>query len=240
MKRLLVAWCALTALVAVGVLFASPPPAPNAPPVAARPSRPVLAVSAHDDGSGGPSTRPADADGELDFGARTDAALHIADPAARQRALVAILGRWLATDPEGLLKYLMAAEVENDGTKLDSLASALRAALDGADPKLAAASAAQEAIRRMVLYLARFDPDAALAFATRWLEEDSREAVSVPIARALAQRDPREGLDLARRLGSPLRRMQAFAAVGAVWAQTDPAARSPGRRRCRRPPPPWP
>lgn len=227
MKRILLAWSGATAVLAVALLAVhhpAPSPAPSAPSVAVAPPAPVRALSTGSGDGGAKASRPSGDAGAEDFRARVEAALRIADPAARERALAAVLGRWLAADAVGLLKYLMAIEVENDQTKLDRLASALQVALAAVQAEVAASDAAQEAIRRLALYLARFDPEAALRLASGWLGDEAREAVSVTIARGLAFGDPQDGLALARRLASPLRRMQAFAAIGGVWAETDPAA----------------
>ncbi len=159
-----------------------------------------------------------------DYAALADELLRLSDPDVRQAALAELLRLWLHADAHAFNKYFMALEVENDVPNLNLLADALKVALTQLDDDAAASDAVKDLVRRLVMHLARHDPDAALAWANDWLLDDTRDAALVQIARSLTQRSPAEGLQVVAQIAAPLRRMQGLAAVGGIWARTDSAA----------------
>ncbi len=174
-----------------------------------------------------PASSPAEWDARIagsdteGFPALFDEAAALADDAGREQLLARLVAAWLQADAHGLMRHFMRLEVAGDRPRLDLLAGALMEGLTGLDERLAASDAIRELIRRLVLHLARTDPETALAWANRWLLGDTRDAAFVEIARGLARADLSGALELAESIGSPLRRMQALAVVGGVWARTD-------------------
>lgn len=161
---------------------------------------------------------------EKDFQNLVDAALRIRDREERRRVLAGVLTEWLQVDAAGFEKYLMRLEVDGHLEKLALLADGLADALAGLDDATARSAEVIEPVRRFILHLTREDPEKALEWADRWLEDDVHESTLVQIAGAFARRDPAEGIAIAKTLKGQLRRMQAYAIVGSVWAETDGAA----------------
>lgn len=155
------------------------------------------------------------------FAGLFDAALALSDEALREQVLARIAAAWLKADARGLTRYFMRLEVDGDARRLDLLAKALMSGLTELDANLASSDDIKELIRRLVLHLARTDPATALAWADRWLLGDTKDAAYVQIARGLARADLPGAIVLAEGILSPLRRMQALAAVSGVWAQRD-------------------
>ncbi len=217
MRRGGLAWVAIAAatLVVVLVYFTASPPSPPeqvAPP-------PSASVAAAPDA---PDVEPVSTGGtERDFQALVEAALRIDDPSRRRAVLAAILTDWLRADAAGFEKYLMLLEVDGRERQLAQLADGLRDALATLEPAEATSEAVLAPLRRFVLHLTRRDADEALAWADAWLVDDYRDTALVQIAGALAQRSPTDGIAVAKAMTSPLRRMQAYATVGSVWARSD-------------------
>jgi hypothetical protein len=174
-----------------------------------------------------PASSPAEWDARIamadtgDFTALFDEAAALPDEDGREELLARLVAGWLRADAHGLMRHFMRLEVTGDRVRLDLLARALMKGLTDLDAGLAASDTIRELIRRLVLHLARTDPETALAWASRWLLGDARDAAFVEIARGLARADLSGALELAEGIGSPLRRMQALAVVGGIWARGD-------------------
>lgn len=161
---------------------------------------------------------------DKDFLGLVKDAMRIEDPEERETVLAGLFSEWLGTDPIGFGQYVMMLEVKGQKARLDIVAKALAKALETMPTDVASSATVQHQVRRVTMHLARTDPDAAMAWAERWLQGEVQQETMVPIARALADRNPREALNYAGRILSPLRKMQAFAWVAGIWARTDPKA----------------
>lgn len=152
------------------------------------------------------------------------AAMKIGD-AELQRAVVAlIIDRWLVVDADGFIKHLNALEVAADRGSLAVVMLALQDSLTRLSPGSAGSDEVLVVVQRLISHLASTDPAKALEWATRFLLEDTLDSALVSIARGMTRTDVQAGLKIAEGIRSPLRRSQAFAAVGTVWAGQDPAA----------------
>lgn len=157
-----------------------------------------------------------------DLGSLMHEALALSDDALRRQVLRELTAAWIQGDPSGFNTFFAALEVRGDPVAMARVVAAVGAVLAGLDPAVAASPELRALVQRLIPNIVGEDPQAALRWATDWLPEHAREAAMVPIAREIARRDVRAGLDLLPRIASPLRRMQATAAIGSVWAATDP------------------
>ena len=158
------------------------------------------------------------------FRSLMDAAMQIEDPELRNTVIVAITDRWLKEDPSNFNKYLAALEVHGDEAKLSYLVLAMQESLTKLDPQQASSDEVLIAVQRLIAYLAEHDPDLALAWAKKWLLDDTLESALASVARGYARTDIAKALAVIDTITSPLRRGQALATVGGIWALTDPAA----------------
>lgn len=153
-----------------------------------------------------------------------DAAMMIADPELRNTVVVGITDRWLKEDPSNFLKYMAALEVHAAGEKMATLVRALQESLTKLTPEQAASDEILVAVQRMISYLAVHDPDKALYWANQFLLDDTKENALAEIARGYALKDITKALAVIDTMTSPLRRGQALATVGGIWAMRDPEA----------------
>ncbi|RYD39003.1 MAG: hypothetical protein EOP85_16680, partial [Verrucomicrobiaceae bacterium] len=148
-------------------------------------------------------------------------AMRISDSSMRNQVLVSITERWLRDDVAGFNKYWFALEVAGDNDKLAMVALALQSALGNLTPELAASDEIYVAVQRLISYLSSTDPESALAWAKKLLLDDAQENALVSIARGMAKTDIAAALSIIDGIKSPLRRGQALAAVGGIWAAQD-------------------
>jgi len=156
-----------------------------------------------------------------DFQALAEAAIDISDPARRQTILAQVLTAWLKSDARSFHKYFMALEVSNESAKLGLLAAALKPALAELAENIPTSDTLKEIVRRMIAHLARDNPRDALEWASIWLKGDTHDSALVQIMRPLAEQDPARALRELANISSPLRHMQALAAIGGAWAKTE-------------------
>jgi hypothetical protein len=159
-----------------------------------------------------------------EFRSLMDAAMKIMDPELRNSVVVGITDRWLKEDPSNFLKYMAALEVHASGDKMVVLVRALQESLTKLTPEQAASDEVLVAVQRMISYLAIHDPDKALYWANQWLLDDTKENALAEVARGYARTDISKALAVIETMTSPLRRGQALATVGGIWAMKDPEA----------------
>jgi hypothetical protein len=158
------------------------------------------------------------------FRALMDEAMRISDPALRHLVVTRLVDKWLLEDARDFTKYFTSLEVEGDERALAVLADALQESLTKLDPERAASDDILVIVQRLISYLAGTDPGKALEWAKKWLLDDTLDSALVSIARGMAKGDIQQGLDVISQIKSPLRRSQALAYVGGVWAARDPNA----------------
>ncbi len=161
-----------------------------------------------------------------DFRALIEEAMRIADPKLRDEIIASIIDKWLVEDIQSFTKYWASLEVEGADDKLAILASALEKSLTKLDPERAASDEIFVIVQRLISHLAGTDPDKALEWAKKWLLEDTMEQALVSVARNMAKTDVQKALAVIDDMKSPLRRGQALAAVGGIWAARDLQAAS--------------
>lgn len=161
-----------------------------------------------------------------DFRSLIESAMQISDASLRRKVITSIVDRWLREDANGFTKYWASLEVNGADDKLAMVALALQDSLTNLDPKLAASDEIFVIVQRLISYLSGTDPEKALAWAEKWLMNDTLEQAKVSIARNIAKTDIPRALSLIDGMTSPLRRGQALAAVGGVWASKDVEAAS--------------
>ncbi len=152
------------------------------------------------------------------------AAMKIGDADLQQAVVASIIDRWLVVDAAGFIKHLNALEVSGDKGSLAIVALALQSSLTRLSLESASSDEILVVVQRLISYLASTDPAKALEWARRFLLDDTLDSAVVSIARGMARTDVQAGLRIAESIQSPLRRSQAFAAVGTVWAAQDPVA----------------
>jgi len=108
--------------------------------------------------------------------------------------------------------------------KMATLVRALQESLTKLTPEQAASDEVLVAVQRMISYLAIHDPDKALFWANQWLLDDTKENALAEVARGFARTDITKALAVIDSMTSPLRRGQALATVGGIWAMRDPEA----------------
>lgn len=149
-------------------------------------------------------------------------ALAIGDGRTRERVLRALLRRWLARDPRGLVAFLDQVELGRDGG--EETWAMLAPSLARVLPRVHVedAEAALELARELVGHLAAGDPAAALAWARRALDGDARDAAFVTVAGELAARSPDEALAVLEAIAAPYRRLEGLGQVGSGFAEAAP------------------
>jgi hypothetical protein len=153
-----------------------------------------------------------------------DAAMQIADPDLRNVVVTGIVDRWMLADSDSFIKYIASLEVAGGGPALAAVMNALQDSLTRLDPQRAASDEILVIVQHLISYLANTDPDKALVWAKKWLLDDTLENALLAVARSQARSDIDKSLATIEQITSPLRRSQALAAVGAIWAAKDPAA----------------
>lgn len=154
-----------------------------------------------------------------------DEAMKIEDPVRRNEIVTAILDRWLAEDVHGFIAYWSSLEVGADEDRMAAVALALEQSLTKLDVERASSDEVLVVVQRLISYLVGTNPDKALLWAKRWLLDDTLESALVSVARGMARTDVDKALNVIAGMTSPLRRGQAVAAVGGIWASRDlPAA----------------
>lgn len=148
----------------------------------------------------------------------------VRDPALQQAVVTSIIDRWLLVEPAGFIKYLNAMQVSGDHDSLAVVALALQDSLTRLTVESAGSDEILVVVQRLISYLASTDPAKALEWARRFLLDDTLDSAVVSIARGMSRTDVGEALRIAGSIQSPLRRSQAFAAVGTVWAASNPVA----------------
>lgn len=159
-----------------------------------------------------------------DFRSLIDAAMKISDPEMRNAVVTSIVDRWMLEDSTAFIKYIAALQVNGADESMAILALALQDSLTKLDPARAASDEVLLIVQRLIDYLAVTDPEMALVWAKKWLLDDTLENAMVAIVRGLAKADITKALAVIDQMKSPLRRSQALATAGAVWAMRDPAA----------------
>jgi hypothetical protein len=159
-----------------------------------------------------------------DFRKLMEDALALPDASLRAAVVRALVEAWIGADIRDFNQYFASLEVLGNEAHLGQLVAALQSVLPTLDPAMANSDAVRALVQRLITHLVKEDPDQAWNWANTWLPEHSREAALVPIAREFARRSPTAGLGVVERMVSPLRRMQAMAAVGNVWAKSNPQA----------------
>lgn len=159
-----------------------------------------------------------------EFQALLEEALGLDATQGRDAVVSDIIAAWLKADAKGFHKYFMALEVANDLDKLGPVVEALKTALPKVADQIAGSQTLQEVVRRFIAHFARTDPAGALAWATSWLRDDTHDTALVQILGPLAARDASLARNALENVTSPLRRMQALAAVGGNWAKDDATA----------------
>jgi len=149
-------------------------------------------------------------------------AMRISDPALRHLVVTGLVDKWLLADARDFNKYFTSLEVNGDDRSLAVLADALQESLTKLDPDRAASDDIFVIVQRLISYLAGTDPGKALEWAKKWLLDDTLDSALVSIARGMAKSDVQQGLDVISQIKSPLRRSQALATLGGVWAARDP------------------
>lgn len=162
-----------------------------------------------------------DAASKGDFRSLIEDAMKITDASLRRKVITSIVDRWLREDVSGFTKYWASLEVDGADSKLAMVALALQDSLTNLDPELAASDEIFVVVQRLISYLAGTDPERALVWAKQWLMNDTLEQAKVSIARNMAKTDVQRALSLIDEMTSPLRRGQALAAVGGIWAAKD-------------------
>lgn len=157
-----------------------------------------------------------------DFRTLMDAALKIDDPDLRNAIIIGITDRWLREDPSNFTRYMATLEVGGDEAKLAVLALALQNSLTKLTPEQAASDEILVMVQRLIAHLAVSDPDLALAWTRKWLLDDTMENALASVARGFAKTDIKKALEVIDSMKSALRRGQALATVGGIWAMTAP------------------
>ncbi|RYD20790.1 MAG: hypothetical protein EOP88_13705 [Verrucomicrobiaceae bacterium] len=152
---------------------------------------------------------------------RIEEAMKISDASLRNEVLASITERWLREDIAGFNKYWFALEVEGADDKLAMVAIALQVALGNLTPELSASDEIYVAVQRLISHLAGTDPAKALEWAKKWLLDDAQENALVSVARGMAKTNIEGALAIIDGIKSPLRKGQAIAAVGGIWASRD-------------------
>jgi len=156
-----------------------------------------------------------------DFRSLIENAMQITDASLRRKVITSIVDRWLREDVSGFSKYWASLEVNGADAKLAMVALALQDSLTNLDPELAASDEIFVVVQRLISYLAGTDPDKALVWAKQWLMNDALDQAKVSIARGMAKTDIDKALSIIDEMTSTLRRGQALAAVGGIWAAKD-------------------
>jgi hypothetical protein len=165
------------------------------------------------------------------------AAMAIDDDSLRSEVLVELTRAWLDRDIPAFLEFIDELEVDetDDSRMWKLLAPALMTALPQISDHAAESVQLRVVIERLIVNYAPQDPTRALEWARQWLYDRELHAAIVEIAPELARTSPAEGIALADSLPPSLRRMEAFAAVGAVVAETNPALAIATANRLRNP-----
>ncbi len=153
-----------------------------------------------------------------------DQATNITDADLRNSVVVSILDRWMKENATSFISYLSSLEVYGKNANLAIVAQALQGSMTKLSPELAASDDILVIVQRLITYLAGHDPEAALAWSKRFLLDDTKDQALVAVARGFAENDVKKALDIIGSMTSPLRRGQALAQVGGVWAQREPEA----------------
>jgi hypothetical protein len=159
-----------------------------------------------------------------DFRSLMDAAMQITDAELRNTVVTGIVDRWMLEDSDSFIKYIASLEVSGGGPALVAVMTALQDSLTRLDPERAASDEILVIVQRLINYLANTDPAKALVWAKKWLLDDTLESALLAISRGMARSDIEKSLAIIDQMKSSLRRSQALAAVGAIWAAKDPAA----------------
>jgi len=150
-----------------------------------------------------------------------EAALLIGDKELQHAVVVSILDKWLMVDANGFIKFWNMLQVDGAGASMAVVALAMQDSLTRLTEDQAASDEILLVVQRLIDYLAENDPEKALEWAKRYLLDDTKEAALVAIARGLARKNVGESLKIANAMESPLRRSQAYAAIGMIWAEQD-------------------
>lgn len=153
------------------------------------------------------------------------AAMAIDDGPLQNEVLIELTRIWLDRDIPAFLEFIDELEVDeaDDGRVWKLLAPALMAALPQISDRSAESARLRVVIERLIVNYAPQQPAEALQWARQWLYDRELHAAIVEIAPELARTSPTEGIALADSLPPSLRRMEAFAAVGAVLAEAHTA-----------------
>ncbi len=159
-----------------------------------------------------------------DFRSLMEQAMKIEDADLRNAVVVTILDRWMKEDAAAFISYMSALEVHGKDADLATLARALQESLTKLDADQAASDEVLVIVQRLINYLASHDPEQALAWAKRFLLDDTLDHALVAVARGFAKTDIARALEIIESMKSSVRRGQALALVGGIWANTDPDA----------------
>ncbi len=127
--------------------------------------------------------------GISEFRALLDAAMRITDPGIRNTVVIGIVDRWLREDPSNFTKYVAVLEVNADDAKVSVLVLALQDSLTKLSPEQAASDEILVVVQRLIAHFAVHNPDLALAWAKKWLLDDTMENALASVARGYAKTD---------------------------------------------------
>jgi hypothetical protein len=148
-------------------------------------------------------------------------ALRITDPTLRSLIVEAILARWIAEDTEAVLAFLDHLEVMLSSSNLEVVYAGLERVLANLHPEVALLDNVIVLVERLISYLSDKDPERALAWAEKCLLDDALENALVSVIRGTVRTNVARALEIAKKVTSELRTMQAMALIGGHWAASD-------------------
>lgn len=153
-----------------------------------------------------------------------DGALRVKDAALRGRVVESLLLKWLNADVSSYLAYLDQLEGSADEGKdaWPVLVPAFVKAVPQLGEEAATSSDLEEAVLWMTDYYAEQDPNAALAWARKWLLDEAQESALASIAGQLSKTSLDQAVAVANGLKSPNSRIDAMANIGAELGGVDP------------------